>query len=352
MHYALVWYYRKEMLVVSWKGSNDQSKERTIGAGLGAKLTLLEGIGAGDTLWVASGSSDAAAFRALSQGAQVFRLPTTHLKAYRNGASREGDARIVAQLARAEPQLFYPIIERDRTIAQLRALIRLYKMVQAEVRIPTELRLMGITRDLGLLAGTEVDVSDKALKQQVAEHPIFAAARAYEQELKGQLAARLKDLPLFTQVFDPIPYLRGPIIAATIIGEIGDISFFPSANQLAAYAGFTAKDGAPTKGGNRTLRQVLWLAASRAIISPHDNPWKALFQQRLLRERELHPEVVPAVRYNKKGEPYNVQLYTDAHLRNRATRWVAQKMLRTVYFFWGKFERGEPIPELSFDFGE
>lgn len=71
----------------------------------------------------------------------------------------------------------------------------------------------------------------------------------------------------------PIPGI-GPIIAATILSEIGDITRFPSADKLCAWAGLTPKEhssadnvrrGHISKQGSRWLRWVMVEAAVHAF---------------------------------------------------------------------------------------
>ena len=66
----------------------------------------------------------------------------------------------------------------------------------------------------------------------------------------------------------------GRILAAAILGEIGDIRRFKNAKALVAYAGvdpsvmqsgeFTAKKAHLSKRGSTHLRRAIWLAAAAA----------------------------------------------------------------------------------------
>jgi transposase len=74
-------------------------------------------------------------------------------------------------------------------------------------------------------------------------------------------------------LFETIPSI-GPVLAAAIIGEIGDISRFSGARALVAYAGLDASVRASglfegtrnrmAKRGSPLLRNSLWLAAVSA----------------------------------------------------------------------------------------
>lgn len=83
----------------------------------------------------------------------------------------------------------------------------------------------------------------------------------------------------------------GPIIAATILAELGDLSRFPRARQLSAYAGISPrqiqsgssinKQTRMSKSGNSNVRAALYLAAMNAIKKENDfaRQYKALKAQ-------------------------------------------------------------------------
>lgn len=77
----------------------------------------------------------------------------------------------------------------------------------------------------------------------------------------------------YRHVLETIPGI-GPVLAAAIIGEVGDISRFPNAKALVAYAGidatvrssgqFEGTRNRMSKRGSPVLRNSLWLAAVSA----------------------------------------------------------------------------------------
>ena len=81
----------------------------------------------------------------------------------------------------------------------------------------------------------------------------------------------------------------GPVLAASLVAEIGDISRFPRLESLVAYSGidptvfasgeFTATEMHMSKRGSPYLRRALWLAAVSASSS---NPDLAAYLQRRL----------------------------------------------------------------------
>jgi transposase len=95
----------------------------------------------------------------------------------------------------------------------------------------------------------------------------------------------LSQLP--TQYLTTIPGI-GPVTAAAIIGEIGDVHRFPSAENLVAYAGidpsvyasgeFQGSRPHMSKRGSPYLRRALWLAATAARL--HDPEMRAYYDKR------------------------------------------------------------------------
>jgi len=130
----------------------------------------------------------------------------------------------------------------------------------------------------------ELDTLDFAVRQR----------ERYETTL-GQLAARDEHVPLLTQ----LPGI-GLIGAMTILGAIGTIERFPSAEKLVGYAGLGAQvhdsgqtrwTGRITKQGRRDLRRVMVDAASHAVkMMGH---WREVYER--LKPRLGRPKALVAV---------------------------------------------------------
>jgi len=133
---------------------------------------------------------------------------------------------------------------------------------------------LGMTR-LGSVAGFELRALLEQiafLEQQVAhvEHEVAA--------LLGSLEQHITDIKGI-----------GPVLAASLIAEIGDISRFERLESLVAYAGidpvvfasgeFTATETHMSKRGSPHLRRALWLAA---VAASRSNPDLAAYLQRRL----------------------------------------------------------------------
>lgn len=119
-----------------------------------------------------------------------------------------------------------------------------------------------------------------------------------------------------------IPGLGVPL-AATILGEIGDIRRFSNLKQLVAYAGldptvhqsgqFQASHSHISKRGSTYLRRALWLAAS--VARRYDPDLKALYERKRL-QRKHHSVAIGAVCHRllariyvilKEQRPYEVR---------------------------------------------
>lgn len=165
---------------------------------------------------------------------------------------------------------------------------------------------LGVTR-LGSVAGFELRaLLDQIafLEQQVAavEHQIAALFGSLEQhitEIKG----------------------IGPVLAASLIAEIGDVSRFSRLESLVAYAGidpavfasgeFNATETHMSKRGSPHLRRALWLAA---IAASRSNPDLAAYLQRRLEQgkpwgtamgavaRKLLNRIYVILKYNRSYE--------------------------------------------------
>jgi transposase len=117
----------------------------------------------------------------------------------------------------------------------------------------------------------------------------------------------------YRHVLETIPGV-GPVLAAAIIGEIGDISRFPNAKTLVAYAGLDATVKASgqfegtrnrmSKRGSPTLRNSIWLAA------------------------------VTARRFNPELKDYYCSKRLEGKHSGVATGAVARRMVHLIYSIW------------------
>ena len=94
----------------------------------------------------------------------------------------------------------------------------------------------------------------------------------------------------------------GPVLAAIILGEIGDISRFSAPEKLVAFAGmdptvrqsgnFTGNQNRMSKRGSPYLRRAVWLAAFGAAFN---DPVFSAFYQKKIAEGKNHNTAIGAV---------------------------------------------------------
>lgn len=124
-----------------------------------------------------------------------------------------------------------------------------------------------------------------ALGNLIKQH--MAHIQFSEQQIR-ELDARIATLfSQFDTYITTVPGI-GPVLGAMIFSEIGDISRFPSAAKLAAFAGidptvkrsgeFTGTRNRMSKRGSPYLRRALWQASTIAVQC--DPALKAFFQKK------------------------------------------------------------------------
>ena len=147
--------------------------------------------------------------------------------------------------------------------------------------------------------------------QRLAEQSIGVKDLGRQRGLileQGQLIAELRLLrehveQLETEIVSIVEHSRegqilqsmpgiGPVMAATMIAAIGSIHNFASASALKSYFGWapvvtqsgtTLDSTRLTRGGTRTMKQVMYLAVWQALRFP-DNEWAKLYE-RLVKTR-------------------------------------------------------------------
>lgn len=151
-----------------------------------------------------------------------------------------------------------------------------------------ELKLLSRTRDR---LAVELKAKRMALKAQPEGSPVRCAlervAACLAEEVKA-LDALLAEL--VEEVEPEVLEVQGvgPVLGATILAEVGDVSRFPSADRFASYCGGSPVDrssGKKTKGrvgvnpgGNRRMNRVLHLIGRvRLRLDPRS---KALFSRK------------------------------------------------------------------------
>ena len=194
------------------------------------------------------------------------------------------DARTLAQLLRADllPEAWIaPAAVRElRTLLRHRvALVRL--RTTAKNRIHAVLVDAGLARAEGLWSGPgrawRAEARLPAAARLVVEDylPVIDALAAPIAAVEAQITARAKPDPR-VDILSALPGV-GTLTAMTVLAEIGDISRFPTARKLCAWAGLTPAvrnsdrrigHGHITKQGTVWVRWILAEAAQRAKRDP------------------------------------------------------------------------------------
>lgn len=138
---------------------------------------------------------------------------------------------------------------------------------------------------------------DKLISAAKESLPIVSSQESYLRILKDYIEILLTHQRILTQLRDQILQWAslqsdyellcsipgvGPLTAATILGEIGDICNFPSSKQLVAFAGldpsvyqsgkFTSRNNKISKRGSTYLRKALYQATVVGISNRKKGP--------------------------------------------------------------------------------
>jgi transposase len=195
------------------------------------------------------------------------------------------DSRTLAQLLRADllPQAWIAPAE----VRGLRALLR-HRAALVRLRTMAKNRTHALLADAGLDRG-EGAVWSAPGRAWLAEAPLSPAARLVVEDylalidhladpiaaVEAQITARAKPDPR-VKILMALPGV-GKLTAMTVLAEIGDITRFPTARKLCAWAGLTptvhnsdrkVRHGHITKQGSVWVRWILAEAAQRAKRDP------------------------------------------------------------------------------------
>ena len=238
-----------------------------------------------------SASFGAAAARFLvAAGSSVREVPPQlsrreRIRTRRAGKSDPGDALAIARVTLREPDL-PPVRLADRSLdIQLLVGARedvVLEMTRVRNRLHADLRILvpgygasatnlttmrhqrTVARLLGRLTGVQAELARGRLRR-------LRSLASDEHALVGQIGVRVEGHPLLT-----LPG-AGSIVTAMLVGEVGDVRRFRSADAFAALAGVApipASSGQTqrmrlSRGGNRQLNRALYtIALSQAFHHP------------------------------------------------------------------------------------
>lgn len=342
MDYALDFAVRKDIIGRQWDNNVPEKEFRIVytkGDPQKSELVRMDWIRqlkAGDQVFLEAGSgADCFALGCLRQGAKVWRLPTHLSKAKReqSGKGKEATAEILQELSTTSPDLFYSFGERQAPVAEIAALATGYRRMQDDVRKPLVQKTRASVQEIALAQGApdaiEVSRMTEAMVNEIFEpsflqtlaktKPNFSLADVLEGALKAiekgfytELQHKLKRLPLFQAIFDPIPGC-GPRIAGSVIGQIGDIRAFRSPGALKSYAGYGQSSDNPAlrqrrRTGelfpvNQELKQATWdFSQQTRMYGRADNPWRIEFDKRTQYELDKFGNILILVAIEVEGD--------------------------------------------------
>jgi len=146
-----------------------------------------------------------------------------------------------------------------------------------------------------------------------------------EVRIQDAMKKELKEEPLWTEWLIKVKGV-GPVIASSVIGEIGDIHRFDKTSNLWSYAGLSVVNGKAKKrtrgekaNWNQNLRLALW-KFGESIIKQKNARYRDFYDTRKAYEQENHPDL-------SKG-----------HIHNRTLRYVEKKFLSDLKYKWLEIE--------------
>ena len=306
---------------------------------------IMEKLLPGDVIAMSlGGSGDLLAFAtnriALQSDATVIRIPPYQQKAARGHDDTDEDATLLATLAAEQPELFFPMLDRDSSLVRVRENVRHFTDAM-KARIACEQRLR--QRVIGQIYTTTDGIFpeggiEKAFDNMKANDKVLAALIEEEKAREKELKKALNAFDVFKRVFEPILGV-GPRIAARLIDAIGDIRRFDSADKLVQFCGvgfMQDKDGNTVAQRRRAGAVANWHGDARQALyllmdqwnrqkNREDAPWGQRFLANKKHFRRQHPE---KVQVDGKWR------YTDAHIHKMAGWRTASEFVRWLYGEW------------------
>ncbi|HVZ11175.1 MAG TPA: transposase [Candidatus Paceibacterota bacterium] len=316
-----------------------------------------EGFRAGDTaLFLLGGSGDRFASALSRRGEEirslVFRIPAYALKARRTDEqTKEDDSLTLISIFEQEPSAFYLLDPADRDLIAVKESLYARRDAQ-KARIACQQRLrQRFIGEIFLSADgrfPEGSIED-AWNERKANDQTLQLLIKEEKYAEGQLKTAVQKIPVWQEVLSGVEGV-GEVIAAGIIGPIGDVRRFATQWKFNKFCGthvlldgrFPRRRAREYSGYNPWVRQSLYLFSGQAEYRP-DSVWG----QRLLEIKKLyqeqHPEPV-TVEVNAK----TVKKYTKGHIRKMAKWRLLTEFVLWLYGEWkGVAEKNSQRPAAS-----
>ena len=318
-----------------------------------------------ERVWAVEGSNGAGrplAQRLLADGEHVVDVPaklSARARLFDTGHNRKTDAHdahAVAVVAVRTNGL--RVLAYDDELEALRMLAdRREELTRARVqtvnrlhRLLSELTPGKAKKDITALQAKAIlasvrprDLAGKTRRRLAAEQLAELVAvekkiKALTKELKAMVLARgstLMDLPGV-----------GPVVAARILADVGDVARFADRNRFASWTGTAPLDASSgeqirhrlSRAGNRKMNHMLHIAAATQVRL--DTPGRGYYRRKLA-EGKTRMEAMRCLKRRISDAVYR-QLLADARRRTqRRTRWHGPgRALRGV----SRIQRGRPAP--------
>lgn len=327
----------------------------------GKKLLILsevpdvyDGLKEGDKVaMVLGGSGDRLAFaltnRGQKIGASVYRIPPFVFKAKREAVTKDkdNDAELLTQLLTSDPNLFYIVRARDRSLIVVReALTARIDAMKARIGCEQRLRQSVIGKIFLSEEGNYPEGGvEAAFALRKANDTIFVNLSEEEKLAEVALIKACEALDVYQNLFVPIEGC-GPMTSSRLISAIIDIRRFASKAQLKAFCGvhvlpdgrFPRRRAGSVANWHPAARQALYLLGEQFNRRP-GSVWGQRLRAYKTTLREKHPEVVVDDVGKKK--------YTPGHIHNMAIWRTLNKFVETLWTDWTNMEKGiMPVPRV------
>jgi hypothetical protein len=192
------------------------------------------------------------------------------------GSAVKKDKNIIMPL----PVGFYLFSESNASLAELKILFREHEDLKKEM-VREKLKKIAFERRFKL-----AQVADDRIKKILFHKNASTIAKEKEvEQIKKVLEKKVEQFPIWNNYLKGIKGV-GPVIAAGLIGELGD-KHFDSDESLKHYAGMVAKRDHGDY--NRFLKSVLFQFAEQ-IIKKRTDPWRSLYDDMKIYYQKKHED--------------------------------------------------------------
>ncbi len=285
----------------------------------------------------------------------IFFTPTQNIKKIQDHARKEEKeipetVEILYELSFSNDQSVWR--PKQVEYAALRSLIRMLQTTQKQLRIKVEqiykqVRQAQTCLNVALPEGNQFDLREEQGLLMSAEF------RSLETDTERKIVAMLKTIPVYNELFEPLPSI-GPKTAAILISQIQDPSLFENVGKIIKLSGFHCdKNGraARKKAGEQMnsspmLKQALYIWGKDVLNKQSaKNPFKRVMLARKLFDIEKALLIIATETPNispsdcKKWVKENSWRASSGAVFNKASRFMVQWLIKLVYNAWCSYDK-------------